>query len=201
MFYEKSDEKIKSQITVNTKKSSINNNSATSTGELELVEVKILNETGAETDRIKYQSTAIVRLLFKANTEIKEPIFGIGAHTPDMIFVANDDSILSVAESYVVTPGLFTIDYKIHEMALLPGVYAIRVGVATKGSDRTLYYADNLYHFQIYSDSLSRSRTMGQGFVSFGGDWIIGGATGKTADTPQIEGEARLRMITPRSNV
>ena len=185
LFYEKSDEKIKSQISVNARKSNSNTNSVTSTGELELVEVQILDETGAETDRIKYQSAAIVRLLFRANTEIKDPTFGIGAHTPDMIFVANDDSILSITESFVVPPGLFTIDYRINQMALLPGVYAIRVGVATKGSDRPLFYADNLYHFQVYSDTLSRSRTVGQGFVSFAGHWIIGNGAGKTEEVPQ----------------
>jgi ABC-type polysaccharide/polyol phosphate transport system ATPase subunit len=187
LFYEKSDEKIKSQISEDTKKSDGVITPLLSSGELELVDVKLLDGNGTETDRIKYHSTAIIRLLFRANGEIKEPIFGIGVHTPDMIFVANDDSGFSITEYFAVPPGLFTVDYCIDEMALLPGVFAIRVGVATKNTDRPLFYAENLYHFQVYSDTLSRSRTVGQGFVALTGHWEIGDVAGKTKDTSQGE--------------
>ena len=62
------------------------------------------------------------------------------------------------------------------EMPLLPSVYALRVDLALKYNDLPLFYGENICHFQVYSDILSRSRTVNQGFVSFGGKWNIDNA-------------------------
>ena len=167
-FYEQSDEKIKQQ-TIHQQKDSI----CKSTGIIELVEIKLLDESGQNIDRINYLSAVTIKVRFKTPVELKDPTFGIGAHTPDMIFVANDDSILSISSIGVISPGEFEIDYHISKMELLPGVYALRVGAALKDNDFPLFYGENLCHFQVYSDTLSRSRTVSQGFVSFGGEWII----------------------------
>ena len=170
-FYEQSDEKIKLQ-TIHQQQEAISNSLLT-TGSLELLEIRLLDESGQNIDRVNYLSAVTIRVRFKTPVELKDPTFGIGAHTPDMIFVANDDSILSVSNMGVVFPGEFAIEYHISEMALLPGVYALRVGAALKDYDFPLFYGENLCHFQVYSDTLSRSRTVSQGFVSFGGEWII----------------------------
>ncbi len=171
-FYEQSDEKIKLQ-TIHQQQSSNANSTISSTGDLELLEISMLDANGHKIDRVLYLSAVTIRVLFKTNVELKDPTFGIGAHTPDLIFVANDDSILSISEARVIYPGEFEIEYRISKMALLPGVYALRLGVALKDNDRGLFYGENLCHFQVYSDTLSRSRTVNQGFVSFGGKWNI----------------------------
>jgi len=171
-FFEQSDEKIKLQ-TIHQQKLSKANSTISSTGEIELLDISILNADGQKIDRINYRSAVTIRIHFKTNVKLKDPTFGIGAHTPDLIFVANDDSILSISESVTIDPGEFTLEYIIPEIILLPGVYAIRVGAALKGNDRNLFYGENLYHFQVCSEKISRSRTVHQGFVSFGGNWII----------------------------
>jgi len=173
-FYEQSDEKIKLQ-TIHQKELP-KNSTISSTGELELLEINILDANGQKIDRINYRSAVIIRVLFKTNFKLKDPTFGIGAHTPDMIFVAIDDSILSISETRIISPGEFQVEYHISEMPLLPGVYALRVGAALKNNDSPLFYGENLCHFQVYSDTLSRSRTVNQGFVSFGGKWNIDNA-------------------------
>ena len=175
-YYEMSDERIKVQATEVAKARGKSFVPANSSGDLELIDISILDESQTKTDRIRYLSPACLRIVFKVKSELKDPCFGIGAHTPDMIFLANDDSMLSIRDSFTVKPGLLTIDYNIDEMMLLPGVYAIRIGAALKASDAPIFYADNLYHFQVYSDSLPRSRTVGQGFIAFNGTWHIGDA-------------------------
>jgi ABC-type polysaccharide/polyol phosphate transport system ATPase subunit len=170
-FYEQSDDKIKRQ-TIHQKELS-NNSTISSTEELELLEISMFDTNNRKIDRVSYLSAVTIRVRFKTNVELKEPTFGIGAHTPDLIFVANDDSILSISEARVICPGEFEIEYHISAMPLLPGIYALRVGAALKANDYPLFYGENLYHFQVYSDTLSRSRTVNQGFVSFGGKWII----------------------------
>ena len=174
-FYEQSDEKIKLQ-TIHQQEASLADSTINSTGELELLEICMLDAETHKIDRVNYRSAVTIRVLFKTNVELKDPTFGIGAHTPDLIFVAIDDSILSISETLVISPGQFQVDYQLSEMPLLPGVYALRVGVALKGDDRGLFYGENLCHFQVYSDILSRSRTVNQGFVSFGGKWNIDNA-------------------------
>jgi lipopolysaccharide transport system ATP-binding protein len=170
-FYEQSDEKIKLQ-TIHQQQEAISNSLLT-TGSLELLEIRLLDESGQNIDRVNYLSAVTIRVRFKTPIELKEPTFGIGVHTPDMIFIANDDSILSVSNMGVISPGEFEIQYHISKMVLLPGVYALRVGAALKDNDFPLFYEENLCHFQVYSDTLSRSRTVSQGFVSFGGEWVI----------------------------
>ena len=174
-FYEQSDEKIKLQ-TLLQQQSSNSNSTISSTGELELLEISMLDANGHKIDRVNYLSAVTIRVLFKTNEELKDPTFGIGAHTPDLIFVAIDDSILSISETRVISPGEFQVEYHLSKMTLLPGLYALRVGAALKDNDRHLFYGENLCHFQVYSDTLSRSRTVNQGFVSFGGKWSIDNA-------------------------
>lgn len=184
-FYEQSDEKIKLQ-TIHQQQPSNANSTISSTGDLELLEISMLDANGHKIDRVLYLSAVTIRVLFKTNVELKDPTFGIGAHTPDLIFVANDDSILSISEARVIYPGEFEIEYRISKMALLPGVYALRVGAALKDNDRPLFYGENLCHFQVYSDTLSRSRTVNQGFVSFGGKWNIDNAKNTLLNKPDL---------------
>jgi lipopolysaccharide transport system ATP-binding protein len=169
-FYEYSDQKINIQANY----AQNNNKSARSigSGELDLIEVKILDEFDNEVRRVKYLSAVSVMLYFKANSELKDLAIGVGVHTPDMIFVANDDSSITELRSIDFSTGDHVIIYLIPEMILLPGVYSLRVGVAPNNTDRVLFYGDNLYSFEVYSDSISRSRTVNQGFVSFGGKWV-----------------------------
>ena len=169
LFYEKNDQKIKDQIAMQVKRAA--KRSFVRSSDLSLIDVAMLNEDGERIDRVKFRSTVLIRLLFETKIALRDPTFGIGAHTPDLLYVANDDSILSETVERTIPPGVFQVDYKIRDFPLLPSVYALRVGVALKNSDLALYYGENLYHFQVYDDTSSRSRTVNQGFVSFGGTW------------------------------
>ncbi len=175
-YYEMSDERIKSQALEAVGRTAGRGALATTSGDLHLLKITMLDESGAETDRLQYMGPAVVRATFKVNSNLSDLCFGVGAHTPDMIFVANDDSILSVEAPLTVSVGILTVEYRMDQLILLPGVYALRVGVALKASDASLFYADNLYHFQVHSDNLPRSRTVGQGFVAFAGAWRFSGA-------------------------
>ena len=169
-FYEQSDAKIRLQ-TIHQQKTSIANSTISSTGELELLEISMLDANGHKIDKVNYLSAITIRVVFKTEKELKDLAFGIGAHTPDLIFVANDDSTIDGSEACIINSGEFQIEYHISELLLLPGVYALRLGVARKDTDFSLFYGENLYHFQVYSNTLSRSRLVNQGFVNFGGQW------------------------------
>lgn len=169
-FYEKSDDKIIAQSALSKTGAAI---PIVATGELMLEQILILDCDGRETSRVAYGSTISIRATFKLEKEINGLAFGIGIHTPDLIYVANDDSSLQIGGNTRYENGILQVDYLLDKFILLPGVYALRVGVAQNDNDRALYYAENLCHFQVYSDSLLRTRTVSQGFVSLGGAWSI----------------------------
>jgi len=169
LFYEKNDQKIRSQVAMQAQAGP--KRSFVRSTDLLLTEITMVNEAGERIERVKFGSTVLIRLLFETKIPLRDPTFGIGAHTPDLLYVANDDSILSETEERVIPPGSFQVEYRIRDFPLLPSVYSLRVGVALKNSDLALYYGENLFHFQVYDDKTSRSRTVNQGFVSFGGTW------------------------------
>ncbi len=164
-YYEQSDEKIHTQA------AQTGNSAIQGSGELELLGASLLNDEGQAVSRIEYKSTATFRIRFRCHAPLKDLAFGVGVHTPDMIFVANDDSLLSHRQAVDLEVGEFELVYKIADMPLLPGTYALRVGVALKATDRTVFYGENLAHFQILSSTVNRSRTVGQGFFSLDGTW------------------------------
>lgn len=170
-FYEQSDAKIQKQLSTQFK-SETNNITSESSGELELLSISIHDASENSQDIIEYKSPVRIKITFRSSTTITAPTFGIGAHTPDMIFVATDDSIFSTAHSDLqFEAGIFEIQYLIDSFTLLPGSYALRLGVANKNTDRHLFYAENLSPFRVRSKTLNRSRTVHQGFVSFDGRW------------------------------
>ena len=172
LFYEQSDKKIKENVSQRVG-SGKGNGPVFSTGELELLSVTIHDGGGTATDAIVYGEPATITASFIAKNPIKNLTFGIGLHTPDLLYIANDDSILSVMGPRSLDSGPFQVDYKIDYFSLFPGIYAVRIGAAIAETDQTIFYDENLCHFQVGGGQHNRSRTVGQGFVSLGGNWAI----------------------------
>jgi lipopolysaccharide transport system ATP-binding protein len=169
-FFEYSDRKIHSQLTATP---ASNSTRSAQTGELELLNITFLDKHGKSIEQVKYLSEITIVLEMRANTPLHDIAIGVGAHTPDMIFVANDDSSLMHAAPINLTPGVHIIRYKIPRIILLPGVYSLRVGVAPNGTDRVVFYGENLHNFTVKSETVSYSRTVNQGFVSLEGTWSV----------------------------
>ena len=168
LYYEQSDSKILNNINSQptTQIESLN-----SSGELRLVDISIIDEEDKPTTQVFYKKPYTIRIRFIVMSSLNGITIGIGAHTPDLLYVTNDDSFLSFHENWQWPPGAVDINYHIKSFPLYPGTYALRVGVALAASDRVVFYGENLCHFQVLSEDESRSRTIGQGFFCFGGNW------------------------------
>lgn len=172
LFYEQSDNKIKENVSQRVA-SGKGSGPVFSSGELDLLSVTMRDNTGALTETVVYGEPTTITASFLAKNPIKNLTFGIGVHTPDLLYIANDDSILSVLGPRSLNAGPFQVDYKIDNFSLFPGIYAVRIGAAIADTDQPLFYDENLCHFQVGAGPQNRSRTVGQGFVSLGGTWAI----------------------------
>jgi len=167
-FYQQSDQRIAQTAAQNRR---AGHGSAQTTGELSLLQATLLGADGLPTDTVAYGHSCTVRLNFMAHRPLPNLTFGIGLHTPDMLYVAIDDSALANGPTRSFDTGEFSIEYHMAHITALPGAYAFRLGIATAGSDRVLFYDENLCSLQIESANLSRSRVVGQGFFLLGGRW------------------------------
>ena len=170
-FYEYSDDRIAAQAQERLAQLPRTAASALGTGELELLDVALLDAAGRRVEAVEYQAPVKISIRFKANCELHKLAFGVGVHTPDMVYVANEDSSMTLVQDVDLMPGEHLVELSISAMPLLPGIYALRIGVAPLDTDRVVFYGENLSSFRVVSRETSRSRTVSQGFIAFGGDW------------------------------
>lgn len=170
-FYEYSDDRIVAQSDQRRTQLSRKAASALGTGELELLDVTLLDASGQRVEAVEYQSPVKISIRFKANCELRKLAFGVGVHTPDMVYVANEDSSITLVNNVDLFPGEHLVELSIASMPLLPGIYAFRIGVAPLDTDRVVFYSENLCSFRVVSRETNRSRTVSQGFIAFGGEW------------------------------
>lgn len=138
---------------------------------LRLDEVVLLARDGRALQQITYREPVTLRLRMYAQTPLQEIAIGVGLHTPDLLYVANDDSILAPKGVFSVSEGTFVVEYHIDAFPIFPGTYSLRLGIAYARSDQVLFYAENISHLHVVAGDVSRSRLVGQGFFSLNGQW------------------------------
>ena len=165
-FYEASDTQISTGSSTNL--SSANNNEWAS-GEILLRGIEILDAEGNPITKLKHEQAVKIQLNYEVTQEIRVPIFGIGIHTTDFIYLATQHSI-SQLKLDRLEAGHHQLTFEIPSFPFMPGVYSIRAGVAEGKAARTIFYAENLLHLQVISDN-AEDRTWNEGLVSISGVW------------------------------
>lgn len=170
-MFEEMDSKISHQIKRNLKTKA---RRVISEGSLELLDISLLDSNGHTTNILKMGSNATLKVRYLAHKTFMEPIFGIGIHTSDFIYLTTEQShdCLNVN---VIEPGIYELSFIIRAIPLLPGVYSFRLGVAEGKSGGALFYMDNALHFQITANGISRAwnATLDEGFFALDAEWVI----------------------------
>ncbi len=166
IYFERSDEKIKAQIE---KKSAI----VSSSDEFELIDLAFMDAKNQRIDKIESNSNTVISMQFKVKKELQNPTFGIGIHTPDLLYLATLNSENDVMFG-VIAPGNYELRCDIKLIPLLPGIYSLRAGVTESDAARAIFYAENLFHFQIIprvdSPLVASAR---DGFISLSHSWSL----------------------------
>jgi len=168
LFYARSDEKIK----LNAEAISASALRHESTGEVELLEVILLNEDGVQVEEVIYLGSVTIAATFKINKELTLPIFGFGIHTTDFLYLATEICETEF-DSKVLAPGIYRLEYNIMQFPLLPGVYSIRIGVDAGKLSNNVFYSEGVCHFQVISPFAGRTRGMHEGFFRLQGTWKL----------------------------
>jgi lipopolysaccharide transport system ATP-binding protein len=177
LFYERSDEKIRH----NAKSVLKRMGRAAATGDVELLEVQVLDKDASATSQIIYKSEITVVLTIRANTLLPQPMFGIGVHTTDFIYLATEHSEHTML-AHEMVPGIHEVRCNIPEFPFLPGVYALSIGIAVGTFVTPVFYNENAFFFQVIPQEQKRTQAMQEGFVSCGSQWSAKRVTETVAD-------------------
>ena len=167
-FYEQNDQKILSD---KNKSLASDRRRLMSSGEMELVEFNILDESGAKISEIDYLGDFVVSMLFKVHKRVQSPVFGIGVHTTDFVYLATSHNRKELSPDHL-DEGIHEIRCRIGRFPFLPRTYAFRVGVSVGETKEMAFYAENVRLFRVVAPNLSRTHPdVAEGFIAFDMDW------------------------------
>jgi len=138
-----------------------------------LLGIEILDAAGSPTRVAEPNGSIAARLLVQVNEQLRDATVGIGVHTPDLLFLAtvNTEDHLQIP---VLSVGLHEITCTIPKLPLVPGPYALRVGITTGASAHTVYYGEHLASFQVQSSVARRlSAANRDGFLALEASWAL----------------------------
>ena len=161
-FYEQNDEKIKANTTLAKARTD-------ASGEIELLEVNFQNHDGQNSDRLFYNNDCVVSFKIRVNQVLDNVTFGFGFHTTDFLYLTTHNSEEQLHVHHLPI-GEHEIQCKILRLPLLPGVYSLRFGVTAGQAARTIFYGENLKHFQVIGDV---PITVREGFFALNAHWLL----------------------------
>ena len=168
LFYERSDQKIK--LSSRGKTSRLANTLLTD--DLQVLDVEILDASGHPTDVVPYKDDIAVRVRFIAHRDLKRPVFLVGVHTTDFLYLTRHHSEQQLDVERLAS-GEYEVVCKISQCPLLPGIYALLLGVAEGLGSSGLFYAENIVHFQVKSNPAEPlSPGNRDGFFALDASWM-----------------------------
>ena len=165
LFYERSDKKIKQNILAAAQ-------GCVTTNEVELLKVSMLSDTGEEIDTVQFMSCPTFVFSLKVNSELLRPTFVVGIHTTDFVYIATHRSS-RVNLPIKMQPGVYEVKCRMNNLPILPGVYSLRLCIDVGKLCTSIFYAENIYHFNIQKDGFKRSESEAEGFLSLETDWQV----------------------------
>lgn len=145
-----------------------------SSGDVELVSVAILDADGAPIETVAHGQAITFRIAYEARTELLKPVFGIGIHTPDFVYLATAHSDQGITCDRLA-PGRHEIEFRLPSFPFLPGVYCLRVGVATGDLYASALYAESVATFQAVDKSPRWAEAAREGLIPLQGHWHFDG--------------------------
>ena len=139
-----------------------------STGEVEFLGMEIVDAAGNPTDTVNYGEDVTVRLNCDVKTLLTDPVFSVGVHTTDFLYLSTRGKKLAP----VLDPGRYTISCDIRKFPFLPRRYALRASLNAGKYLAPVFHGENLMSFNVVDPILKRIET-GEGFVLMDCDWSL----------------------------
>jgi energy-coupling factor transporter ATP-binding protein EcfA2 len=169
-FYERSDRKIQNNRALLSKGAG----RFVASGEVELLNARLLDNDGHNTKTVVSGADMTFEITYKVNRHLHQPVFGVGIHTTDFIYLATIQSVGHLQHKDLA-PGIYDVRCQIDRIPLLPGVYSLRIGVAVGEFLNATLYAENVLSFQVISPDVNRAWASHEkeGFVALHASWNL----------------------------
>jgi len=161
-FYEQSDAKIHANAALAKARTR-------TSGDLELIELSLLDQDGIDTNRLAFNQDCVIQFKIHVHQALNDVTFGFGFHTTDFVYLTthNSEEQLHIKTLH---PGKHEILCKISRLPLLPGIYSLRFGVTAGKAGGTIFYGENLKHFQVAGNLPVTAR---EGFFALDAQWLL----------------------------
>lgn len=179
LFYARSDEQIKNNI-ISLNANKIGAERFETSGDIKLLSVSLYDNNKIAINKIQLYSDIVIVMKYHANITLKCPIFGLGVHTTDFLYLTTHHS--NELKIKNIGCGEFEVICKINKFPLLPGTYSLRLGVAVGEFETMVFYAENVFQFQVIVGDEERTQSMREGFIDLNAKWKAEGLNVAGAD-------------------
>ena len=169
-FYERSDDKIREFRSHEFSNYPILADAKTEY--VRLLNITLLDENGKQTDCVRYEQDMTVSMLFETSTNLVNPVFAIGVHTTDLLYLTANRSENQLIESQIV-PGIHNLQCCIKMLPLLPGTYSLRASIAAGVIPFDYFYGENLMSFKVSGHEGRRGEYLNEGFFGLNAAWSL----------------------------
>ena len=167
-FYQLSNESIRDQRAKDNSKRII------SSGEVQNVDVVVLDSQGDVIDSLMEQSTLRIRIRFTLNHPLENPEFHVGTHTADFVYLTGESTAV-LGQGHHFCAGEHEIEQLIPAYPLVPGTYGIRFAVIDQRG-RVVYHGESLRFFNMTAKSMNAPLQDELRLVSVPVKWTLQGA-------------------------
>jgi ABC-type polysaccharide/polyol phosphate transport system ATPase subunit len=169
-FYERSDKQIKANRGLYNRAG----RRFVASGEIELLNIRLLDRAGHDLTSVNSGEDVVFAITYKVNTRLRHPVFGIGIHTTDFIYLATVQSAGHLQVD-ALEPGVYDVTCEVSRISLLPGVYSLRIGVGVGQFLNATLYADDVIRFQVAAAGINRAwaNHESEGFIALNTQWNL----------------------------
>jgi len=155
LFYKRSNEKIQQrQLAVSQK-----HLATKGSGEMELLDIAILNNEGNPVEEISSNTPLTIRVKFELKTDFDKPELVVGTHRTDFVYLSSSSTAL-IEDRPSFKAGIHTVDYCVEHFPLIPGVYCVRVAFFD-ANGRQVFHGETLKTFSLTGErKRAGSRTL-----------------------------------------
>lgn len=178
-FYQQNNAKILAQLEHNRSRNTLIRKS----GSLEFGQITLLNYSQEPAQDVVMDTAITIRCEFLATCPIEKPEIIIGFHTTDFFYIASmgngheeDRPSIAIGSNYI--------ECSISKLPLMPGVYALRIGVLDQYGSEILY-GEMLKIFSVSSGNIPHSKMSQLGIVHIPTHWSFPGSRSNPESRPE----------------
>jgi lipopolysaccharide transport system ATP-binding protein len=135
---------------------------------IDIYQVQILNSNEEEQFIFETGDTVLVRMSYRTQEPVQEPIFGVAIHRQDGVHITGPNTQFS-GQIIPIADGEGIVQFKIPYLPLLDGLYHFSVAATNRNDTAIFDYHDRAYTFRITNQADKQRERYG--LLTVRGEW------------------------------